>query len=175
MTRRARAAVAVGVAAIVCSGCVPGGTSDAGPPSEVGEVTNVVDGDTVDVATAAGTKRVRILGIDTPETVKPGAPVQCWGPEATEFAIAALSGQRVRLLPEAGQDDVDDYGRVLRYVLTQPTGENYSIAAAEVGAARAYVYDDTRPPELAGEIAAAQDRAEAAGRGLWGPPCHGGL
>lgn len=138
-------------------------------------MTNVVDGDTVDVATAAGTKRVRILGIDTPETVKPGLPVQCWGPEATEFAIASLSGQRVRLLPDAGQDDVDDYGRVLRYVLTQPTGENYSIAAAEAGAARAYVYDDTRPPQLAGEIAAAQDRADAAGLGLWGPPCHGGL
>ncbi|MBY6687477.1 thermonuclease family protein [Rhodococcus sp. BP-149] len=154
---------------------MPGGTADAGPPSTVGTVTRVIDGDTVDVETAVeGTVRVRVIGIDTPETNRPNTPVQCWGPEATDFARAMLDGQRVRMVPDAGQDDVDDYGRALRYLRIGPAEEDYSVAAAEAGAARAYVYDRSNPPSAAADIAAAEDRARAGDVGLWGPPCIGG-
>jgi len=169
--------VAAGAVVVVAAaaGCLPGGTADTGPPSTVGTVTRVVDGDTVDVETAVdGTVRVRVIGIDTPETTRPNTPVQCWGPEATDFARAMLDGQRVRLLPDGGRDDVDNYGRALRYLRIGPTETDYSVAAAEAGAARSYVYDRSNPPSAAADIAAAEHRARAAGAGLWGPPCNGG-
>lgn len=179
MTRRRRVGGVVAGAVVVVAataGCLPGGTADAGPPSTVGTVTRVVDGDTVDIKTAVkGTVRVRIIGIDTPETNRPNTPVQCWGPEATDFARAMLDGQRVRMVPDAGQDDVDDYGRALRYLRIGPTETDYSVAAVEAGAARAYVYDRNTPPAAAADIAAAEDRAQTAGAGLWGPPCSGGV
>ncbi len=184
MTRRTRTVVAAGAAvcATVLVGCQPANRSGetfgwVDPPPTVQDVTvtRVIDGDTVEVDTAEGvTQRVRMVGIDTPETKRPDTPVQCWGPEATTFARELLDGQRVTMRDDPRVDLVDDYGRLVRY-LVLPDGREYSVAAAEAGAARAYVYDDTRPPQLADEIAAAQDRAEAAGLGLWGPPCHGGL
>ncbi|HEY4377671.1 MAG TPA: thermonuclease family protein, partial [Acidimicrobiales bacterium] len=59
------------------------GDGSGGGASAVGTVVHVVDGDTVDVAFGGDRERVRLLGIDTPETVKPNTPVQCWGPEAS--------------------------------------------------------------------------------------------
>src|SRR5215471_7815923 len=56
-----------------------GGTSPAGAAT----VVRVVDGDTVILRLGGADQRVRLIGIDTPETVKPGTPVQCWGPEAS--------------------------------------------------------------------------------------------
>ncbi|MBY6541985.1 thermonuclease family protein [Rhodococcus sp. BP-364] len=137
-------------------------------------MTNVVDGDTVDVTVSSGvTARVRVIGIDTPETKRPNTPVQCWGPEATDFARALLDGQAVRMVTDPSQDEVDDYGRLLRY-LVLPDGRNYSVAATEAGAARPYVYDRSNPPTAAVDINDAENRAQAAGAGLWGPPCNGG-
>lgn len=61
--------------------------------------------------------------------------------------------------------------RTLAYVETDQG--DYSVLAAAAGAARSYVFDRSRPPQRAGEIAAAEASARAAGRGLWGPPCFG--
>ncbi|OBB41783.1 thermonuclease family protein [Mycobacterium sp. 852002-51961_SCH5331710] len=75
-------------------------------------VLNVVDGDTIDIRDdVRGRLRVRLLGIDTPETKKPGYTVGCWGPEATEFARTTMVGQRVALVPDSTQDRTDHYGR----------------------------------------------------------------
>ena len=60
---------------------------------------------------------MRILGIDTPETKKPGYTVGCWGPEATEFAKSTMVGQRVALVTDATQDRTDRYGRTLVYLV----------------------------------------------------------
>ncbi len=141
--------------------------------SEAVTVTNVVDGDTVDVATSTGgSARVRVIGIDTPETNQPSTPEQCWGPEATDFARSLLDGRQVGMVTDPSQDEVDDYGRLLRY-LVLPDGRDYSIAAAEAGAARSYVYDRADPPTAAVNINDAENRAQAAGAGVWGPPCNG--
>jgi micrococcal nuclease len=68
-------------------------------------VLKVVDGDTVDIRDdVRGRLRVRVLGIDTAETKKPGCSVGCWGPEATEFAQFTMVGQRVALVPDPRQD-----------------------------------------------------------------------
>lgn len=135
-------------------------------------VLKVVDGDTVDVVDdVRGRLRIRLLGIDTPETKKPGFTVGCWGPEATAFAVSTLLGQRVSVTSDPTQDRTDRYGRTLAY-LEKPDGWDYSVEAARAGAAHVYVYRD-HPVARADDIAAAEADAKAAGRGLWGPPCFG--
>ena len=150
---------------------VPSPTGQTQPVATTAVVLKVVDGDTIDIRDdVRGRLRVRILGIDTPETKKPGYTVGCWGPEATEFAQTALVGQRVALVLDPTQDRTDRYGRTLAY-LVKGDGWNYSVEAARAGTAHAYVYDT--PVEKHAEIAAAEQEAKAAGRGLWGPPCFG--
>ncbi|WP_168226665.1 thermonuclease family protein [Tomitella fengzijianii] len=134
--------------------------------TEPATVTRVVDGDTI-LAEAGGTQlRVRILGIDTPETVDPDQPTQCYGPEASAFAHDTLDGKTVTLRTDPAQDTADRYGRALRYVELDGTGD-YSIAAARGGYAKPYVYHDN-PVRKARQIAAAAADARTAGRGLWG-------
>lgn len=136
------------------------------------EVLRVVDGDTIDVRDdIRGRLRIRILGIDTPETKKPGFTVGCWGPQATRFATDTLVGQRVAVVPDPTQDRTDRYGRTLAY-LVKGDGWNYSVEAARAGAAQAYVYRGS-PVQKYAEIAAAEQEAKSASRGLWGPPCFG--
>ena len=136
------------------------------------EVLRVVDGDTIDIRDdVRGRLRVRILGIDTPETKKPGYGVACWGPEATEFATINLLGQRVAMQPDPTQDRTDRYGRTLAY-LVKADGWDYSVEAARAGTAKSYVYGGI-PVTRYGAIEAAQAEAIAASRGLWGPPCLG--
>ncbi len=147
-------------------------TATADPVSTTALVLRVVDGDTIDIRDdLRGRLRVRILGIDTPETRKPGFTVGCWGPEATAFATATMLDQRVALVTDPTQDRTDRYGRTLAY-LVRADGWNYSVEAARVGTAMSYVYRD-RPVARAAEIAAAEEEARVAGRGLWGPPCLG--
>ncbi|MGY4646258.1 thermonuclease family protein [Mycobacterium sp. URHB0021] len=134
-------------------------------------VLRVVDGDTIDVIDdRRGRLRIRVLGIDAPEATK---KVGCWGPQATEFAKSALLGARVAIITDPTQDQHDRYGRTLSYLdLEKANGWDYSIEAARNGAAHAYVYGNS-PVSRAAEIAAAEQEAKAAGRGLWGPPCFG--
>ena len=103
---------------------------------------------------------MRILGIDTPETKKPGYTVGCWGPEATEFAKSTMVGQRVALVTDATQDHTDRYGRTLVY-LVRADGWDYSVEAARAGAAKSYVYGGV-PVSRYDAIAAAENEAKDA-------------
>ena len=124
------------------------------------EVLRVVDGDTIDIRDdVRGRLRVRILGIDTPETKKPGYGVACWGPEATEFATINLLGQRVAMQPDPTQDRTDRYGRTLAY-LVKADGWDYSVEAARAGTAKSYVYGGV-PVTRYGAIEAAQAEADS--------------
>jgi micrococcal nuclease len=111
------------------------------------------------------------LGIDTPETKKPGYTVGCWGPEATKFAESTMLGQRVALVADPTQDKTDRYGRTLAYLVRQD-GWDYSVEAARAGAARSYVYGGV-PVSRYDAIAGAEQQARTARRGLWGTPCNG--
>jgi micrococcal nuclease len=165
---RSRVAL-LGLAAILVGLLAPPAAAE--PVHVTAQVLRVVDGDTVDVRDdVRGRLRIRVLGIDTPETKKPGYTVGCWGPEATRFAQENLVGQRVAVVLDPTQDRTDRYGRTLAY-LVKADGWNYSVEAARAGAARAYVYK--RPVQLHGQIAAAEQEARAAKRGMWGPPCFG--
>jgi micrococcal nuclease len=81
----------------------------------VGRPTRIFDGDTIDVEIGGRTERIRLIGVDTPETRRPDTPIQCFGPEATAFVSALLPiGTTVRI--ERDVVGRDDYGRLLGYV-----------------------------------------------------------
>lgn len=142
------------------------------PDAALAQVVYVVDGDTADIRLDSGKQiRVRILGIDTPETVKPNTPVQCWAPEASDWAHSVLDGAWVTAVSDPVAGDVDRYGRALRYLMLG-NGTNYSELAAENGMARSYIYDHQQLT-YTDAVADAEQHARTAGLGLWGAPCHG--
>src|ERR671936_1544290 len=117
-------------------------------------VVRDVDGDTL-VASAGGrTFYVRLLGIDTPETHRPGTPVECGGPQASaSMAALAPPGSAVRLETDPTQDRVDRYGRLLAYVWLAD-GRLLEQAQLESGWAMPYVFQG-RPVMLFSRLAAA--------------------
>ena len=80
----------------------------------VGRVMRVVDGDTIKVRLGGRVERVRYIGMDTPESVKPGTPVQCFAKKASAENERLVAGREVRLVPDVEQRD--RYGRLLAYV-----------------------------------------------------------
>lgn len=141
------------------------------PSSDEVLVSRVIDGDTIVTTSPNGVEsKVRLIGIDSAETKKPGAPIGCWGPEASAFAEQTLNGKIVRLVADPTQDDADRYGRLLRYV-ELADGRDFSVLAARVGAARSYVYDNAHPPQRIAAIQAAERSAVNAHQGLWSAAC----
>lgn len=126
-------------------------------------VSRVVDGDTVEISPAIdGVNDVRLIGIDTPETVDPSEEVEPYGPEASTFATEELTGQSVGL--EFGVERTDQYGRLLAYVYVGE--EMFNEILVEEGYAQAYPYEpDT---EYEDRFATAQEEAKAPGLGIWG-------
>jgi micrococcal nuclease len=130
------------VTAAVVPACsvIASSVAHADPVATTATVLKVVDGDKVDVVDdVRGRLRIGLLGIDTPETKKPGYTVGCWGPEATEFAKSTLLGQRVAFVTDPSQGMYDRFGRTLAY-LDKDDGWDYSVEAARAGAAHSYVY-----------------------------------
>lgn len=127
-------------------------------------IIKVVDGDTLDVTVNGEPQRIRVIGINTPETVDPRRPVQCFGREASAHAYELLDGQEVILTADPTQDEVDKYGRSLRYVEIVRGGD-YGIAMITGGYAHEYTYE--RKYLKQADYRAAQKRAEEQGVGLW--------
>jgi micrococcal nuclease len=134
----------------------------AGPASAVARVTRVVDGDTIEARIGGREEDVRLIGIDTPETVKPGTPVQCFGERASHFTKRRLTGKRVRLV--FGVERRDVYGRLLAYVYLGRRFYNPTLVRR--GLARSL----TIPPNdrFAARFQRLERDAARAGRGLWG-------
>ena len=132
------------------------------PPSAVAPVVRVVDGDTIEVLLDGRREDVRYIGVDTPETVKPETPVQCFGRRASDFNHALVEHRRVRLA--FGVERRDVYGRLLAYVYLGDRFVNASLL--RMGLARTL----TIPPNdrFAGRFKWLEMRAARAGRGLWG-------
>lgn len=135
-------------------------------------IERVVDGDTVHVRTDAGDDlTVRLIGIDTPETVKPKTPVQCFGPEASAQTKSLLpAGSSAYLERDASQGDTDRYGRALAYLwYPGPDGSAHNLDSELIagGYAREYTYDHSAYRYQASFLAE-QSTARAASTGLWG-------
>ena len=158
---RTAAATAFVAIVTILAGCTP--APAAAPAAERAEVTAVVDGDTIEVDTADGSERVRLIGIDTPEVGRGGEPGDCYAEEARDFLDALLYGKTVELVGDPTQADVDRYGRLLRHVLVD--GRSAALTALAAGAGYEYTYDAPYTDHQAHRDA--ESAAEAAGAGLW--------
>lgn len=166
-----RSAVVATTLTLSACGIAPASTPPASSSAAIREVTvtEVADGDTIKVTSPDGAEtKIRILGIDAPETKDPRRPVGCFGPESSQFATRTLLGQIVTLEPDPTQGPTDRFGRSLFYV-DLPGGRDFSVLAAEAGMARSYIYD--RPPQRIAAIQAAERRAVNARRGVWSDAC----
>ncbi|MGI8593696.1 MAG: thermonuclease family protein [Solirubrobacteraceae bacterium] len=128
-----------------------------------GRITRVVDGDTVHVAVAGRDETVRYIGVDTPETKKPGAAVECFGKAASAANARLVSGELVRLRFDAERRD--RYGRLLAYLFRRRDGLFVNAALLRGGFATTLAI----APNLAqaGRFRTLERRARARGKGLW--------
>lgn len=122
------------------------------------KVVRVIDGDTIEIE---GGERIRYIGIDTPETVDPRKPVQCFGVEASLKNKELVEGKMVRL--EKDITDRDKYNRLLRYVYVDDTFINLELVK------QGFAYSYSYPPDIKyqNQIVKAQQEAHEAKRGLW--------
>jgi micrococcal nuclease len=137
------------------------GTSGDGPGAPA-RVMRVVDGDTAMMLLGGDEVRVRFIGIDTPESVAPDQPVECYGKQASAYTTSRLEGRTVRL--ELDVERTDRYGRTLAYVWIGHELFNETLVA------QGYALVTTYPPDVkyVDRFVAAQREAREAGRGLWG-------
>lgn len=141
----------------------------ASPEQDAITISRVVDGDTIKAMIEGEEKTIRIIGINTPETVDPRKPVECFGKEASNAAKGMLdAGEVIMLTVDATQDDHDKYGRLLRYV-TDDSGQDVGLQLISQGYAYEYTYDV--PYERQEVYKNAQDTARSAELGLWGDAC----
>lgn len=136
--------------------------ADSTPATTTALVERVIDGDTIEARIGSRSEDVRLIGVDTPETVKPGVPVQCFGPPASHFTHRLLEGKRVRL--ELGVEPRDVYGRLLAYVHLGKRFVNAILVRRGLARTLTIPPNDRFAPLLRRlELAAARR-----GRGLWG-------
>jgi micrococcal nuclease len=142
------------------------GTATEASRRLTGLVVRAVDGDTLEVAVDGGaTETARLIGVDTPETVKPDTPVQCFGPRASAFEHEHVEGRRVRLL--VGVEPRDIYGRLLAYVWIREPGRDRFLEEALLrrGLARTLTFHPN--DRFAHRFEGLEQKAAAAGKGLW--------
>jgi len=142
-------------------GSVPLATSVTGemPSHNTVLAVRVIDGDTLEIE---GGQKVRYIGIDTPETVDPRKPVQCFGVEASNRNKQLVEGKRIRL--EKDVSETDKYNRLLRYVYVDDVFINLKLVQD------GFAYSSTFPPDVKyqNQFTEAQRLAREQGKGLWG-------
>lgn len=149
---------------LATTGCA-GVLDDSTPTGPLtASVVRAVDGDTLIVRLASGEReRVRVIGIDTPEDVAPGRPVQCWSRQAARFTSSALEGRGVTLV--LGHETKDRYGRTLAYV-SRPDGFDLEVELLRRGYARTLTIAPN--DDRASRYDALERTARQNGVGLWG-------
>ncbi len=134
-------------------------------------MVDVVDGDTVKIQRNGTVETLRLIGMDTPETVDPRKPVQCYGREASARAANLLEGERVRIATDPTQDTRDKYGRLLVY-LWRADGLFFNQRMIADGYAKEYTYDV--PYQYQSQFRSAERQAREGERGLWSwKTCNG--
>src|SRR3989344_4025556 len=128
-------------------------------------VTRVVDGDTLEVELNNEKVKVRLIGVNTPESVDPRRPVECFGKEASVFLKSLVENKNVSLEADPTQANLDKYGRYLRYVYAN--NELINLKLITSGYAYEYTYDI--PYLKQAEFKQAQVTAQKNNLGLWNP------
>lgn len=127
-------------------------------------VTEVIDGDTIDVTNDGKTLRVRLIGIDSPEIRDASKPVECFGKEASDFLNSLILSKEITMEADPTQSDKDKYDRLLRYIFIA-NGENINQTMVANGYAFEYTYK--MPYKYQAAFKAAQAEARKEGKGLW--------
>jgi len=149
------------IAVVACCALGFAGASFAEVGHSVYRIDHVTDGDTVVLRNG---QRVRLVQIDTPEVF---FGVKCYGPQASATAKRLLpAGARVRLAADPATDRVDDFGRLLRYVI-RADGMNVNLRLVALGAAAPYFYEGQRG-RYAARLEALALSARRQKSGLWG-------
>jgi micrococcal nuclease len=153
--------------AVLLSACSLTGTDPAVGTAGSGIVTHTIDGDTVDVDLGSAEERVRLIGIDTPESVAHDRPVECFGPEAkARLAELLPPGTEVRL--ERDVEARDRFGRLLAYVFRSADDLHVNLVLVQEGYAEARPFEPNVTRQA--ELDRAEDLARATDQGLW-PVC----
>lgn len=133
-------------------------------------VSKIIDGDTLEVTDESGEiLKIRLIGIDTPETKDPRSDVECFGTEASEKAIELLVGKNVYLLSDKSQDDKDKYDRYLRYVVRED-GHFFNLNMIALGYANEYTYQV--PYQFQSKFKEVESNARESSLGLFGVACQ---
>jgi len=127
-------------------------------------ITHFTDGDTFAVDMNGKTEKVRLIGVDTPETHKPNSPVQCYGPAAAAYTKNLIGTQKVRLEADPKNTNRDRYDRLLRYAYL-PDGRLVQHELIANGYGFAYTQF---PFTKVDDFVQAEKQADAAKKGLWG-------
>lgn len=135
-------------------------------------VENVVDGDTIEIKRQGRIEKVRMIGIDTPETLDPRKPVQCFGKEASDFSKRLMGRSSVRIEFDPIVGERDKYNRLLAYVWLE-NGDMVNAALVREGYAHEYTYR-SQDYKYQSEFKQAQAQAKSESRGLWSSStCNG--
>lgn len=131
------------------------------------KVAKVIDGDTIEVKIDGRIEKVRLIGLDTPETKKPNASVECYGIMASQRAHEILDNHSVKLESDSTNSNRDRYGRLLRYVYLK-NGTLFNSDMIKQGFGFAYtIYPFTKKDEFK----ASQNQANRNRVGLWSGGC----
>lgn len=134
------------------------------PQGETMIVSKVIDGDTIVINKSGREETVRMIGVDTPETVHPSKPVQCFGAEASARTKSWLAGRSVTLDPDPSQGERDKYGRLLAYVWRE---DGLFVNQALISEGFAFEYTYNLPYRYQTEFQAAETLAREGKKGLW--------
>ena len=150
-------------------------TSSTSTSGKSALVTRVVDGDTIVVRIdeTGEEATVRLLGINTPESVDPRRPVQCFGKEASHSMQTLVEGKKILLFEDVQADDRDKYRRLLRNVVRADDGLDVNATLVNTGYAYAYLSFPLNPKRKA-LLRTLEASAHTDGRGLWNVSTCGG-
>jgi len=162
------AIVLIALSAVGCQGL--GISTSSIPVGSLPEalVVRIIDGDTIVVDIGGTEYKVRYIGMDTPETVDPRKPVQCFGKEASIKNTELVFGKIVRL--EKDVSDKDMYGRLLRYVWVVDVASSTEVMVNAELIRLGYAQVSTYPPDVKYQkyLLSLQEEARADNLGLWG-------
>lgn len=132
-------------------------------PELLYEVKSVIDGDTIKIDYEGKETSVRLIGVNTPETVDPRKTVECFGQEVSQYLRNLLEGKKVKIEADYSQTDRDKYDRLLRYIYLDGEDVGYMVINNGYG----YEYTYNYPYIKQSEYKQAQEEAEKNSRGLW--------
>ncbi len=137
--------------------------------TEYFEVTRIIDGDTIEINSRSETIKIRLIGVNTPETVDPRRKVECFGKEASAYTKEILQNRKISIKYDKTQSKTDKYGRLLAYVFRD---DGLFVNKEIITNGYGYEYTYIVPYEYQNDFKEAEVYAKQNQLGLWGDRCN---